>query len=202
MTDISQIIKSKERVRDLAEVFTSDREVRSMLDLVQYLSENIDNTFLEPSCGNGNFLVAILKRKLDTVEAKYKKQIDVEFYIIKAIASIYGIDISEENVFEARQRLRNEINNFYSYKFNTKKANEGFFDSADWVLERNIITGDMLNRVHEVTLVEYTTPKNYHFKRQEFRLVDQFKDKKQFNSLFESQELLKSYKISNYLKLC
>ena len=38
----SIIIKSKERVRDLAEVFTSEREVRSMLDLVRYLSENFE----------------------------------------------------------------------------------------------------------------------------------------------------------------
>lgn len=202
MPDISKIIKSKERVRNLAEVFTSDKEVNAMLDLVKYLSENVENTLLEPSCGNGNFLITILKRKLDTVKTKYKNQIDIEFYIIKATASIYGIDISEENVLEARERMNNEIKNFYSYKFNTKKPNEGFWDSVKWVLEKNVIVGDMLNKVQDVVLVEYTTPKKYLFKRQEFRLIDQLKNKKELNTLFETKSLLQSYKISNYLKLC
>lgn len=198
----NKVFKTKERVRDLAEVFTSDKEVNAMLDLVKYLSENVENTLLEPSCGNGNFLITILKRKLDTVKAKYRKQEDVEFYIIKAVASIYGIDISEENVLEARERMNNEIRNFYSYKFNTKKPNEGFWDSVKWVLEKNVIIGDMLNKVQDVVLVEYTTPKKYLFKRQEFRLIDQLKNKKEFSTLFDTESLLQSYKISNYLKLC
>ena len=195
------IIKSKERVRELAEVFTSEKEVKSMLDLVKYLSENIENTFLEPSCGNGNFLVAILKRKLDTIKAKYKKQIDIEFYIIKAVASIYGIDISEENIKEARQRMFYEIKNFYSTKFNTKKPNEGFWDSLNWVLEKNIIVGDMLNKIQDVFLVEYTTPKKYYFKRQDFKLINQLNNKNNI-SLFDEPVILKNYKISYYLKLC
>jgi len=119
-------IKSKERVRDLAEVFTGEREVNAMLDLVKNQSEKIDSTFLEPACGNGNFLIAILKRKLNVVQKKYKKQEDIEFYTIIAAASIYGIDISEENVVEARQRMLNEIKNFYYNIFNTKKVNKSF----------------------------------------------------------------------------
>jgi len=119
-------IKSKERVRDLAEVFTGEREVNAMLDLVKNQSEKIDSTFLEPACGNGNFLIAILKRKLNVVQKKYKKQEDIEFYTIIAAASIYGIDISEENVVEARQRMLNEIKNFYYNIFNTKKIKKSF----------------------------------------------------------------------------
>ena len=65
--------KSKERVRDLAEVYTNQREINAMLDLTKNLSENIDSRYLEPACGNGNFLVEILKRKLQTVKTKYKK---------------------------------------------------------------------------------------------------------------------------------
>lgn len=202
MPNVSKIIKSKERVRDLAEVFTSDREVNAMLDMVKYLSENIENTLLEPSCGNGNFLVAILKRKLDTIKSKFKKQPDIEFYIVKAVASIYGIDISEENVLEARQRMYNEVNNFYSNKFNTRKPNEGFWDSLNKVLEKNIIIGDVLNKFDEIILVEYTTPKTYYFKRQEFRLAEHLKSKKDSVTLFNTGTPLKSYKISNYLKLC
>jgi len=202
MTNVSKIIKSRERVRDLAEVFTSEKEVNAMLNLVQYLSENIENTLLEPSCGNGNFLVAILKRKLETVKTKYKKQIDIEFYIIKAAASIYGVDISEENVLEARQRMYNEVNNFYSNKFNTRKPNEGFWDSLKWVLENNIIVGDILNKFGEIILTEYTTPKIYYFKRQEFQLSEGLKNTKNKETLFTTNKPLQTYKIVNYLKLC
>lgn len=197
-----KVFKTKERVRDLAEVFTSEREVRSMLDLVRYLSENVENTFLEPSCGNGNFLVAILKRKLETIKTKYRNQIDAEFFMIKAVASIYGIDISEENVLEARERLFYEVKDFYSNSYNTKKATEGFWDSVRWIIEKNIIIGDMLHKIEDVVLVEYTTPKKYFFKRQEFRLIDQMKNKKKAETLFSISTPLQNYKISNYQKLC
>ncbi|MDP3726140.1 MAG: SAM-dependent DNA methyltransferase [bacterium] len=196
------IIKSKERVRNLAEVFTSEREVRSMLDLVRYLSENVQNTFLEPACGNGNFLVEILKRKLDTVKSKYRKQLDVEFYILLAVSSIYGIDISEENVIEARERMLYTIKEFYSNTYNTRKPTDHFWDSVRWVLEHNIILGDMLNKIDKISLIEYSTPKKYFFKRQEFRLADQLKNKKSVVSLFESQSIPKSYEICNYQQLC
>ncbi|MBU4087010.1 MAG: hypothetical protein KKB21_05540 [Nanoarchaeota archaeon] len=199
---VSKIIKSKERVRDLAEVFTGEREVRSMLDLVQYLSENVEHTFFEPACGNGNFLLAILKRKLETVKVKYRKQLDMEFFTMKAVASIYGVDISEENIKEAQQRMLYEIKNFYSNTFNTKKPNEGFWDSVDCVLERNIIVGDMLNKIDEIVFIEYTTPRRHYFKRQEFRLADQLKETKKADTLFDVKIPLKNYKITNYLKLC
>ncbi len=202
MANVSKIIKSRERVRDLAEVFTSDREVRSMLDLVKYLSENVENTFLEPSCGNGNFIVEILKRKLETIKIKYKKQIDIEFYIVKAVASIYGVDISEENIKEARERMFYEVKSFYSGKYNTKKPTEGFWDSIRWVLDKNIITGDMLNKVDSVVFVEYTTPTKYKIKRQEFKITDGMKKDRKSDTLFLVDIPLKSYKITNYEKLC
>lgn len=52
--------KSKSRVRDHGEVFTAEREVNAMLDLVKNETERIDSRFLEPACGNGNFLIKIL----------------------------------------------------------------------------------------------------------------------------------------------
>jgi len=201
----NKIIKSKERVRDLAEVFTSEKEVKSMLDLVQYLSENNENTFLEPACGNGNFLVEILKRRLITVYRKNKNkqnnQSNIEFSIIRSIASIYGIDISKENIKETRERLLTEIKNFYSEKYNKKKSNIGFWDSINWILKKNIIVGDFLNKLRDIILIEYTAPKPYHIKRQEFRLADMMK-KKEMNSLFDKPKKLKNYRIIHYLKLC
>ena len=54
-------IKSKDRVAEHGEVFTADREVEAMLDLVKDETERIDSTFLEPACGEGAFLIKILQ---------------------------------------------------------------------------------------------------------------------------------------------
>ena len=67
-------VKSVDRVRDHGEVLTAKREVEAMLDLVKNESERIDSRFLEPACGDGNFLVAILERKLKTVISRYKSK--------------------------------------------------------------------------------------------------------------------------------
>jgi len=53
--NISQV-KSRKRVADHGEVFTSKREVNDMLDLVKQETERIDSRSLEPSCGDGNSL--------------------------------------------------------------------------------------------------------------------------------------------------
>jgi len=65
----NQVI-SKQRVADHGEVLTHEREVNAMLDLVKQETERIDSRFLEPACGNGNFLAEILRRKLVVVEAR------------------------------------------------------------------------------------------------------------------------------------
>lgn len=96
---MSSQIKSKKRVRDFAEVFTAEREVKAMCDLIpQEMWDNIESTFLEPTCGNGNFLVEIYSRKL--------KRCKDERDGLKALASIVGLDIQEDNVIESRNRLK------------------------------------------------------------------------------------------------
>ena len=67
-------IKSKERVAERGEVFTAEREVNAMCDLVANECLRPDSRFLEPACGDGNFLAVILKRKLAELRRKYKKR--------------------------------------------------------------------------------------------------------------------------------
>src|SRR5512139_4180031 len=99
-------VVSKKRVADHGEVYTDKREVNAMLDLVKQETERIESRFLEPACGTGNFLSAILERKLAVVEKRYgKSQLDFERYAVLAISSIYGIDILEDNVRQCRHRL-------------------------------------------------------------------------------------------------
>lgn len=44
-----QQVKSKQRVAERGEVFTAEREVNAMLDLVKQETERIDSRFLEPA---------------------------------------------------------------------------------------------------------------------------------------------------------
>ena len=75
-------VKSKKRVADHGEVFTNEREVNAMLDLVKHETERIESRFLEPACGNGNFLAEVLRRKLNVVDQRYgKSQYDWERYV-------------------------------------------------------------------------------------------------------------------------
>ena len=90
-------VKSKQRVADHGEVFTADREVNAMLDLVKQETERIDSRFLEPACGDGNFLAEILRRKLAVVKRKYgKSPYEYERYAVVAATSIYGVDIMQD----------------------------------------------------------------------------------------------------------
>ena len=125
-------IKSKQRVRERGEVFTAEREVKAMCDLIpeDEIWSDITKTFLEPACGTGNFLVEIFGRKL-----KYCKD---EKDGLKALASIVGIDIQQDNVEESRKRLMT------MYRETFPKANEACLLLAAGILRNNIICGDSL----------------------------------------------------------
>lgn len=99
-------IKSKARIHKYGEVFTAQREVEAMLDLVKKESASIDSTFLEPACGTGNFLLEILCRKLNSVFAlAHQNAVACEYWAIRTFSTIYGIDIMRDNITEARVRM-------------------------------------------------------------------------------------------------
>lgn len=137
-------VKSKQRVADFGEVYTNEREVNAMLDLVKDQTTNPDKTFLEPACGTGNFLVEILRRKLEAVAKKHKKiQTDYEFYAVISVSSLYGIDILEDNVRECRKRLLAIFTQYYQAQF-PKTYQEKCIRSAEVILSKNILHGDAL----------------------------------------------------------
>jgi len=173
-------IKSRARVRDIAEVYTRDEEITAMLDLVGDVSHNIEARFLEPAAGNGNFLVRILERKLASalrMAAGHRKrrelvQKDFEFYALTSLASIYAVDIDAANVKETHDRLRVHLKDIYSGVFNTLRAIEGFYDAVDYILQLNVIQGDMLNGVHLIQFTEFSAPKMYKFTQHVYLLQD------------------------------
>ena len=137
-------IKSKSRISEHGEVFTADREVNAMLDMVKQETDRIDSRFLEPACGTGNFLIEILRRKLSAVEYQYKKsQADYEQYAVLAASSIYGIDLLKDNVEECRNRLFNHFNETYTNLYKGK-CSEKCKASVNFIFQRNIIKGDAL----------------------------------------------------------
>lgn len=137
-------IKSKKRVKDHGEVFTPDFIVNDMLDLVKNETERIESRFLEPACGDGNFLAPILERKLAIVEKKYKKiQTEFERMSLLAISSIYGVELLQDNVWACVERLYKIVNDLYTKLYKEKSKNE-FRKSAKFILNRNILQGDAL----------------------------------------------------------
>lgn len=138
-------VKSKQRVADHGEVFTNEREVNAMLDLVKQETERIDSRFLEPACGNGNFLAEVLNRKLNVVDSRYSKsQVEWEKYAVIAVSSIYGVDILEDNAMECRGRLFEIFDKRYSMLFKDK-CKEECRNSIRFLLHRNILWGDALD---------------------------------------------------------
>ena len=138
-------IKSKDRVTERGEVFTSEREVKAMCDLVKEECERIDSRFLEPACGDGNFLAEILRRKLDVVKKKYKKSTyEYEQNSVLAITSIYGIDIMMDNVTCCRERMYSIWEK--EYKANCKSdANDETRQAVKHILSLNIVLGNALS---------------------------------------------------------
>ena len=141
---VNSQVKSRERVNKYGEVYTNKAEINSMLNLVDGKSKEINSTFLEPACGNGNFLIAIFERKLDTIISLYSDDSYLfEVYSTLAISSIYGIDIQNDNVEESRRRLLKYFKNTYICNFD-KEPNQNSLKAFNFILKRNIVCGDSL----------------------------------------------------------
>lgn len=204
--------KSKTRVTNHGEVFTSKREVNAMLDLVKQETERIDSRFLEPACGNGNFLAEVLRRKLTVVEAKYKKsQLDYERYAVIAISSIYGVDILEDNAQECRERLFKIFDEEYTRIYKSQ-CKEDCRNSVKYVLNRNILWGDALNFTNPETkkpivFSEWSAVNGSMIKRRDYMfkfLVEQSHQMSLFNDEGNPaaiDEPIKDYPVMHFLKL-
>ena len=140
----SSQIKSRKRVADHGEVFTAEREVNAMCDLVASECLRPDSRFLEPACGDGNFLAVILRRKLSELRRKYKKSPrDYEKQAIVAIGSLYGVDIMNDNVLACRERLFYIWDEEYTAHCGTDASDETR-EAARFIISRNIINGNAL----------------------------------------------------------
>lgn len=148
---MEKMIKSRERVADHGEVFTGEREVNAMLDLVKQETERVDSRFLEPACGDGNFLAEILRRKLvaakrRAIPPRKKKPLPMEFekQSVIAVASLYGVDILIDNVVACRERLYNIWNEEYE-AICRNEIDDKCREAVRFILSRNIVCGNALS---------------------------------------------------------
>lgn len=145
-------IRQNDRVKQYGEVFTPSNIVIDMLNLIPSLENGnikqseddkigipyLSSTFLEPSCGDGNFLAEILNRKLNCVSLSC-----IDHDVLLAVSSIYGVDIQADNVLESRRRLFGILVKFYENKGLTMSSD--IEDKICELLYSNIILGNTID---------------------------------------------------------
>ena len=166
-------VKSKKRVADHGEVFTAEREVKAMCDLVEQECLRIDSRFLEPACGDGNFLAEILGRKLSIVKERYRRSsYDWERNALLALGSLYGVDILSDNCEVCRERLMKIWDKAYK-SVCKKECNDDTRRAARYILQQNIVCGNALtlrcvdiqqqDTQEPIVFSEWTFPQNNAF---------------------------------------
>lgn len=208
---MQQQIKSRQRVTEHGEVFTAEREVKAMCDLVKQETERIDSRFLEPACGTGNFLTEILARKLATVKRLYKSNpYDFDRYSVLAVSSIYGVDIMQDNTKECRRRLYTIWEKEYKSACK-KQCNDDTRKSVKYILEKNILCGNALTLMcvdeHQndtdtpIIFPEWSLMLATKLKRRDFRLdvllkANEMLEQRQ-NTLFDAENDINRYLSEN-----
>ena len=175
------LVKSKQRVADHGEVFTPAWMVEGMLDLVKGETERIDSRFLEPACGDGNFLVQILKRKLISVEHKYGKSgFERQHFALFALMCLYAIELLSDNISDCRANLLRIFAEYLKLDPSDDVYRAGFY-----VLSQNLVHGDAMKmRTHKdqaITFAEWGYLGKGRYQRRDFRL-DSLAQSSEFSS--------------------
>lgn len=174
-------VVSRQRVADHGEVYTAKREVNAMLDLVKEETERIDSRFLEPACGNGNFLVEILSRKMEAVRRQFaRNRFEYDQASAVAVSSMYGVELLPDNVEACRQRLLIQYQETYREHQHVEPSSE-LTRCILFLLQKNILCGDALTMLQQdgqpITFCEWTfIGNNGKVKRRDFELSELLKN--------------------------
>lgn len=90
-----KLTRSSERVSEIGEVFTPSHivdEMHSLLCKKKWSDKTM--IYLEPTCGNGQFLVAAVQKKMDAGLSPEQ-----------AVNTTFGMDIMKDNIEESRRRV-------------------------------------------------------------------------------------------------
>jgi hypothetical protein len=139
-------IKSKERVKRFAEVYTPGWCVSNMLDMLKEHGEafrTINETFLDPCCGDGRFPIQMLERKMYLVDSLYPTKEEYKTLTIIALSKIYCVDIQADNVQECKDRLLRSLKSKYLKRYN-ERLPEDHEKNLRYILDTNIMVGNFL----------------------------------------------------------
>lgn len=171
MASSKSLIKSKERVQKHGEVFTPKWVVKDMLALLpNEILQNLSATYLEPSCGEGAFLIEIYKQKLNIANKISKNLDEWEFNAFKATTSIYGVELLEDNLAVCKENLERLFVEYYEKACNkyNGKQNDKTKESIIFVINTNIVQGNFL-KPETIMLSEW----NFNYvQRKEYPLVE------------------------------
>ena len=207
-------IKKVDRIRDFGEVKTRNKEIQNMINLVEHEVKRVDSRFLEPACGDGNFLAQILENKLDIALNRSKKDnIKFEIEAIYSLSSMYGIELLEDNIHRTRQRLLKIVSDYFKKKFSLD-LDENYSKSLIYLLKKNIIHGNALTLKNvkndsDIVFSEWSMVNLVEFKRRDFTFNDllayqPYKEQNLFSDLGDQAFIptpVKEYKPIHYLKL-
>jgi hypothetical protein len=130
---------------------------------------NGSKTVLEPTCGNGNFLAEILERRSKKLKHSKLPSDKLQFELIVALSTLYGIDIMPDNIREARKRLEQVIKDAAGRRV----VSEEFLSVIREILIVNIIQGDSLKGKKDISIYEFQPNRdNLTFKITKHKLTD------------------------------
>jgi hypothetical protein len=96
---MSGVDRDKLRIKQTAEVFTPTPLVQEILDKLEHSDPTLfldpTKTFLDNSCGDGQFLSEVIIRKMERSGCS----------LVQALKTTYGVELMEDNVIECRKRL-------------------------------------------------------------------------------------------------
>lgn len=143
-----KIIKSSDRVKDIGEVFTPKKTVDYMLDQPE-IKEKVNSltaTFLEPSAGEGAFLVEILRRKLNYAKAQSQTTKEMQNNFLLVLSTLYGIELMEDNIEMLVMNMNNVFRDMYFNTFEAEDQSTKILKSAQTIISANMSQGDALTR--------------------------------------------------------
>ena len=143
-----KIIKSADRVKDIGEVFTPKKTVDFMLDQPE-INEKVNSltaTFLEPSAGEGAFLVEILRRKMEYAKSQSKTNDELQKNFLLVLSTLYGIELMEDNVEMLVMNMNNTFRDVYFTSIDHADQNNKILKSAQTIISANMAQGDALTR--------------------------------------------------------
>ena len=132
INNISQLAhhRSKKRIRDFGEVFTPKKYVQQMLDMLdRSVWTDTRVVFFEPTCGHGNFVSAIVERRLKALFKKAKRQkiVKPHFYAVaNTLNNLWAIDIDPQNIEFCRRRVFDLVCRFLWEQTNDPVCKKGY----------------------------------------------------------------------------